>query len=125
MPDILKYLVQAGGGGVKRLVYVQWPPSTIISLLRTPLFSSPHPLFLFSAPPFSLLRTPYLSYPMAFCSSTHSMRGCPESRRESAPHGRSGVEALRVETGWRCLVALTTALVIATMRVGPSRRVFP
>ena len=36
---------------------------THFSLLRTPFFSSPHPIFLFSAPHFSLLRTPFFSSP--------------------------------------------------------------
>ena len=36
------------------------------SLLRTPFFSSPQPLFLFSAPPISLLCTPYFRHCMLY-----------------------------------------------------------
>ena len=78
----------------------------LISLLRTPFFSSPHPFFLFSAP--------LISIPTAFCSSAHCARVRPEWNRENARHYRP----IDLDRDWKLVVrnAMHTCTHIRTQK---------
>ena len=64
-----------------------------------PFFSSPDPLFLFSGPPFSLLRTPFFSSPHGRKTFTTLRHGEEKKRKSGAEKRKSGAEKRKCTLG--------------------------